>query len=76
MHEAFLQEEPEKSKSPKGAKKEPKKSRKKACNIRAFEGKSYTDANTDYAGIDINKKTDPNGYEGAAGRRCACQRRF
>lgn len=63
-------------KEPKTVQKEPKRSRKEAGNIRAFEEKSYNDTNAAYAGIDINKKTDPNGYEGATGRRCACQRRF
>lgn len=63
-------------KSQKGAEKEPKRSRKKAGNIRPFTEGSYNDANAAYAGIGINKKTDPNGYEGAAGRRHACQRRL
>lgn len=85
VHEAFLQEEPKKSRkrvekepkrSRKRAEKEQKRSRKKAGNIRPFEEESYNDANAAYAGTGINKKTGPNGYEGAAGRRHTCQRRL
>lgn len=62
-------------KSRKGAKKEPKRSRKKVGNIRDFEKESGNHPNSAYGRNKFSKKTGTKGYEGTAEGRCTCKRR-
>lgn len=54
---------------------EPKRSRKKASNIRYFDRESYNYSNAAYGNNEFNKKTATKGYERIAGRRRTYKRR-